>query len=193
MIGPAQKRPPIAFEARLPTSGIIQLQAGTETRIIFDGRIIGGQRGYSIKLDHPPKGFSTEKNGWIGKQKLKEKDKNGKDRFEKNKAAGGIVITVDESVAPGTQLSLVVAAEVRSGKDKIYYPAPAITHQSDQKEKLIECSFSINRLVAVNDHESSQLLNREIYHDKKYTHNHERCCCCNVCNECLSPQYRSHK
>jgi hypothetical protein len=126
VLAPVQKRPPVAFEARLPKSGIIHLQAGAATRVVFDGRLMGGQRGYVIKLDNPPDGFSTEKNGWIGKQKLKEKDKNGNPRFEKNKAIGSILISVDESVAPGTQLSLVVTAEVKNGKDIISYPAPAI-------------------------------------------------------------------
>ncbi|MDF7800577.1 PPC domain-containing protein [Pontiellaceae bacterium B1224] len=127
VLAPVSKRPPVSFEARIPKIGIIEMQAGKETRIGLTGRVAtGAQRGYSVKLNDPPEGFSTEKSGWIGKQKLKEKDKNGNVRFEKNKAAGSIVISVDESVKPGTLLSLVLEAEVRNGKDKTYFPAPAI-------------------------------------------------------------------
>jgi hypothetical protein len=126
VLAPVEKRPPVWFHARVPKSGIVELQAGKETRIVFEGNIVGSQRGYALKLDHPPEGFSTEKNGWVGKQKQKGKDKNGKTKYEKNMAAGSILISVDESVEPGTELSLVVDAEVRKGRDTILYPAPAI-------------------------------------------------------------------
>ncbi|MDF7808963.1 hypothetical protein P4E94_16065 [Pontiellaceae bacterium B12219] len=133
VLAPVQKRPPVAFEARLPKSGIIPLQAGEETRIMLEGYLAGPKRGCTVKLDNPPEGFHIVKNGWIGKQKLK--DKNGNDRFDKNKAVGSILISVDETVAPGTQLSLVVAAEVKNGKDIISYPAPAIPVKVVRKKK----------------------------------------------------------
>ncbi|MDF7824355.1 hypothetical protein P4B35_10055 [Pontiellaceae bacterium B12227] len=126
VLAPVEKRPPVLFHAKVPKSGIVELQAGKTTRINFEGNIVGGQKGYTIKLDNPPEGFSTERNGWVGKQKKKGKDKNGKPILEKNRAAGSIPIMVDESVKPGTKLSLVVSAEVRRGRDKVYFPAPAI-------------------------------------------------------------------
>jgi hypothetical protein len=122
VLAPVSQKPPLAFEARIPKSGFIELVAGEETRILFDGRTT--QKGFPVKLDNPPEGFSTEKNGWIGRKKLKAKE--GKERYAKNLAVGSIMVMVDESVKPGTRASLVVAAEVRRGKDKIYYPAPAI-------------------------------------------------------------------
>lgn len=124
VLAPVEQRAPVVFEANVPKSGIIELQAGKETRIAFKGKIFGGQKGYTVKLDNPPEGFSTEKNGWIGRKQVKGRD--GKKRLEKNMAWGSIVVAVDESVKPGTRASLVVDAEVRKGKDKTYYPAPAI-------------------------------------------------------------------
>ncbi|WP_372799014.1 hypothetical protein [Pontiella sp.] len=126
VLAPVEKRPPVVFSANIPKSGTVLLEAGTEKRISFEGHITGQQRGYTLTLDHPPEGFSAPKNGWIGKQKIKTQKKDGKDAWAKNKAAGSILITVDESVVPGTELSLVVLAEQKRGKEKIYYPAPAI-------------------------------------------------------------------
>ncbi len=126
VLAPMEKRPPLLFNAIIPKSGIILLEAGKETRIRFEGHIVGQQRGYAVQLDHPPEGFSTPKNGWVGKPKNKNKQTDGKDSWGKNKAAGFILIAVDESVEPGTELSLIVAAEQKRGKEKIYYPAPAI-------------------------------------------------------------------
>ena len=126
VLAPVEKRPPVVLHARIPKSGIIELQAGKATRIILEGNMAGPQRGFPVKLDNPPEGFSLEKNGWIGKQKLKGKNKKEKPKFEKNKAVGSIEITVDESIDPGTKLSLVLVAELRRGKDTIRYPAPAI-------------------------------------------------------------------
>jgi hypothetical protein len=125
VLAPVSQRPPLAFEARIPKAGVIELPAGRETRISFNGRVSGPNKGYSIKLDNPPEGFSAVKNGWIGRTNNKDKKKDGKP-FDKNMAAGQIVLKVDESVAPGTRASLVVAAEVRKGKETTYYPAPAI-------------------------------------------------------------------
>ncbi len=126
VLAPVSTKPPLSFEARIPKSGFIELAAGRESQIFFNGRISSGQRGYSVKLDNPPEGFSTEKNGWISKKKLKGKTKDGKARYDKAVAAGSMKVTVDESIEPGTRLSLVVTAEVRKGKDKVYHPAPAI-------------------------------------------------------------------
>lgn len=124
ILAPVEQRPPVAFEARMPKSGVIELVAGQEMRIKFDGRIFGGKKGFPVRLDNPPEGFSTKKNGWVGRKQVKGKD--GKKRFEKNMAQGAILVTVDESIKPGTRASLVVVAEVRKGRDKTYYPAPAI-------------------------------------------------------------------
>ena len=126
ILAPVSKVPPVVFEARLAKSGVLYLPSGTETWVGLDGAVNAKQRGFSVLLDSPPEGFSTEKNGWIGKKQLKEKDKKGKPRIHKKDAAGGIKIMVDESVKPGTRLSLVVSAEVRQGRDKVRYPAPAI-------------------------------------------------------------------
>lgn len=126
VLAPVEKRPPVLFNAKVPKSGIVELQVGKETWIGLDGNIVGQQRGYGIRLDNPPEGFSTEKNGWIGKKKIKTKQKDGKDQWHKSLAQGSIKIMVDESVEPGTRLSLVLSAEVRRGREKIYYPAPAI-------------------------------------------------------------------
>lgn len=124
VLAPVEQKPPLAFEARIPKSGVIELPAGQETRILLDGNIFAGQKGYTIKLDTPPEGFSTPKNGWVGRKQIKGKD--GKKKNDKNLATGAILIKVEESVPPGTRSSLVVAAEVRQGRDSIYYPAPAI-------------------------------------------------------------------
>lgn len=126
VLAPISTKSPVSFEARIPKSGFIELPSGGEKWIPFDGRIFDGKKGYQVKLDHPPEGFSTEKNGWIGRKKLKGKSKNGKVRYDKQISAGGIMIAVDESVKPGTQLSLVVVTEIKKGKDSTYYPAPAI-------------------------------------------------------------------
>uniref|UniRef100_UPI003568538E hypothetical protein n=1 Tax=Pontiella sp. TaxID=2837462 RepID=UPI003568538E len=125
VLAPVSQRPPVAFQARIPKSGAIELPAGQETRILFNGRVMGPNKGYSLKLDNPPEGFSAVKNGWIARANNKDKKKDGKP-LDKNIATGQILIKVDESVAPGTRASLVVAAEVRKGKDSTYHPAPAI-------------------------------------------------------------------
>ncbi|MEI6890621.1 MAG: hypothetical protein V5783_00485 [Pontiella sp.] len=125
VLAPVSKRPPIWFHAKIPTSGVIELEAGKTTRIVLEGSIVGQNRGYAIMLDHPPEGFRAEKNGWIGKQKKNNK-KDGKNRGAKDKANGSIRIVVDESVRPGTKLSLVLSAEVKRGRDKAYFAAPAI-------------------------------------------------------------------
>jgi hypothetical protein len=126
VLAPVTEQPPVVFEARIPKSGIIEIPAGGKKWISFDGRIFTGQKGYSVKLDHPPEGFSTEKNGWVGRKKLQGKNKDGKPKLDKKVATGGIQIFVDEAVEPGTTLSLVVAAEIKKGRDVSTYPAPAI-------------------------------------------------------------------
>ncbi|QBG46392.1 hypothetical protein EGM51_02895 [Verrucomicrobia bacterium S94] len=135
VLAPVEKRPPVLFHAKVPKSGIIELVAGRETRIGFEGTIVGKQRGYSVKLDHPPEGFSTAKNGWIGKKRIKTKKKDGRDEWHKTDAWGTIMIKVDDSIEPGTELSLVVSAEVKRGQEKIYYPAPAIPVKVVEEKK----------------------------------------------------------
>ncbi|MEA2069552.1 MAG: hypothetical protein U9P12_10155, partial [Verrucomicrobiota bacterium] len=125
VLAPVSQRPPVVFEVRLPKSGTIELPIGQETRIGFDGRIYG-QRGFALKLDNPPEGIAAVKNGWVGRKRMSGKTADGKPKYEKNLAAGSILLTANEPLKPGAQLSLVVAAEVRRGRDKIYYPAPAI-------------------------------------------------------------------
>ncbi len=124
MLAPVETRPPVLFNARMPKSGVILMEAGQETRIPLEGHISGEKRGFSVSLDDPPEGFSTEKNGWIGKKRTKNKQRN--DEWEEHEAVGSILISVDESVAPGTELSLVVQAEVKNGRETTYFCAPAI-------------------------------------------------------------------
>ncbi len=118
VLAPVDKRPPIVFHASVPKSGVIELEAGTRTRVRLEGNIVGPGKGFGVKLDHPPEGFSIAKNGWIGVQK----GKGG----AKTSAVGNLLIDVDASVAPGTKLSLVVFAEAKQGRDTVRYPAPAI-------------------------------------------------------------------
>lgn len=125
VLAPVAQKPPVSFEVRVPKSGIIELPVGQETRILLDGRIVGGQKGYSLKLDNPPEGITLKK-GWVGRKQNKGKNSSGKSKYEKNIAIGSLLLVADESYKPGDRISLVVAAEVRKGKEKIYYPAPAI-------------------------------------------------------------------
>ena len=125
VLAPVSSRPPVAFEAQVPKTGIIELPAGQETRIPLKGRIAGFQKGYSVKLDSPPEGITAEK-GWIGLKKAGGKTAAGKPVVEKNLAVGSILLSVDDSVEPGTQLSLVVVAEMKKGREVSYFTAPAI-------------------------------------------------------------------
>ncbi|MEE9368204.1 MAG: hypothetical protein V3V05_04995 [Pontiella sp.] len=124
VLAPVSAVPPVAFEVTIPKSGVVELPLGKEIRINLAGRIEGGQRGYNLKLNNPPEGITLKK-GWIGKQQ-KGKMADGKNKFDKTKAVGSLLIVAEEPIEPGMLFSLVVEAEVRKGREKIYYPAPAI-------------------------------------------------------------------
>lgn len=126
VLAPVAQRSTVVFEARLPKSGVIELPLGKEVWIPHTGKVFGGSRGFALSLDNPPEGITVKK-GWFSKKKLKEKTKSGKDKFEKNIAAGSILLVAEEPLKPGDTLSLVVVAEVRKGKEKIKVAAPAIT------------------------------------------------------------------
>ena len=125
VLAPVEENPPLAFEAKIPKSGFIELPLGEETRIVFEGTASGFAKGANLKLDHPPEGI-TEGKGWIGRKKPNERNANGQSRNARNDAAGSIVVTASEPLQPGDHLSLVVAAEIKRGKETAAYPAPAI-------------------------------------------------------------------
>jgi hypothetical protein len=125
MLAPVSERPPLFFEARIPKSGFIEVPLGTDFRIPLTGRFIGQGKGSTLKLDHPPEGLISVK-GWIGRKKPTGRKTDGTVKVDKNLAVGQIVIHAKEPLKPGDQLSLVVVAEVRKGREKTLYPAPAI-------------------------------------------------------------------
>lgn len=125
VLAPVSQIPPLAFEARIPKSGIIELPLGEEVRVSFSGRVRLGLKGAQVKLDHPPEGLTAEK-GWVGRKKKTGQTSDGKPRYEKNLATGSILLKAEEPLKPGDLASLIVVAEIKKGKEKISYPAPAI-------------------------------------------------------------------
>jgi len=127
MLAPTTTSVPVSFTVRVPASGIIELPLGKEVRIPIDGKIGRNLKGVSLKLDHPPEGYSLKK-GWMGPKRLKGKTPKGKPRFVKGGVASGqIILTAAEPLKVGDTTSLVVTAIVRRGKIETRYPAPAIT------------------------------------------------------------------
>ena len=110
---------PLAFTMRVPASGFIELPLGEEVKLSINGRIRKGLKGAKLLLDHPPEGLVVVK-GWMGPKRVKGKP-------QKNVAAGQITLKAEEPLKPGDTVSLVVAAEVRKGRETILYPAPAIS------------------------------------------------------------------
>lgn len=124
VLAPVTKKPPLAFEARIPKSGVIEVPLGEEMKIQFVGRIFDGAgKGAPLKLDNPPDGITLSK-GWISRKKFKRKD--ARQNSNKNMAVGHVIITAEEPLIIGQRLSLVVVAEAGKRKEKIDYPAPAI-------------------------------------------------------------------
>ncbi|VGO20923.1 PPC domain-containing protein [Pontiella sulfatireligans] len=125
VLAPVSKQSPLNFEARIPKSGVVYLPLGQEVRVILDGKSRSGAKGFQVKIDHPPEGIAFKK-GWIARKKLKGKNAEGKQRYHKSDVAGAILITAGEPLKPGDELSLVVMAVERKGKEEFLYPAPAI-------------------------------------------------------------------
>jgi hypothetical protein len=125
VLAPVLEKPPLAFEARIPKSGVIELPVGKETLIQFNGHAFSIGKGVALKLDNPPEGITLKK-GWIGRKKRGGKAAGGQQKFDRNVAQGSILLQVDEPLKPGDRLMLVVVAEIKKGKDKTRYPAPAI-------------------------------------------------------------------
>ncbi|MDH3981918.1 MAG: hypothetical protein OES84_03345, partial [Kiritimatiellaceae bacterium] len=125
MLAEVSQKPPLAFEAKLPKSGIIEVPLGQEFRIQLTGQAFSTGKGASVKFDNPPEGISSTK-GWIGRKRVKGKKANGQPEYDKNHARGSITLTAEEPLKLGDRLSLVVVAEIRKGKEKLRYPAPAI-------------------------------------------------------------------
>ncbi len=125
VLAPLSAPTPLAFKVRVPPSGMIELPLGGEKRIPVDGKIPKGLKGASLVLDHPPEGFSGTK-GWMGPKRAKGKTADGKPKFVKGQAAGGILLKAEAPLKPGDTASLVVVAIVRKGREETRYPAPAI-------------------------------------------------------------------
>ena len=118
---PVSQKPPVVFKAILPEGRLVELPLGKEIRIQLNGRIIGEQKGCTLRLNNPPEGI-TLKSGWIGKQgkgkQGKGKKARGNQGLNNNSATGSILICAEEPLKAGTHLSLVVEAEIKRGKVK---------------------------------------------------------------------------
>ena len=110
---------PLIFEAKLPKSGVIEIALGGEVRVTLNGHVRKGMNGAKLKLDHPPEGLTADK-GWVGRKKSKGKID------AKGFAAGSILLKAEEPLKPGFKTSLVVAGEIKRGKETTLYYAPAI-------------------------------------------------------------------
>jgi hypothetical protein len=117
ILSPAATPAPVALEARLPRSGVIQLPLGQETRIPLKGFVHTDKRGITVSLEKPPAGLTVLK-GWMGRDK--------KVSQEDGSATGSILIKAEAPLEPGTQLTVIPAAILRNGKEETYYPGPAI-------------------------------------------------------------------
>jgi len=124
VLAPVEQPAAISFEVTVPKSGIVELPIGEEVKLRLTGRF-RGMTGAKLKLDHAPEGFSMVK-GWLGRQTGKGKTSDGKPKYEKGVAWGEIILKAEEPLAPGFKTSIVVAAEVRKGKETTLYPSPAI-------------------------------------------------------------------
>lgn len=125
VLAPVSTPAPLAFEVRVPNSGIVELPLGEEVVLRVDGKIRKGLKGAQLTLDHPPEGFSVVK-GWVGQKRAKGKTKDGQLNFMKGVAAGQITLKTEEPLKPGDTTTLVVVAVVKKGREETRYPAPAI-------------------------------------------------------------------
>jgi hypothetical protein len=124
VLAPIEQPAAISFEVSVPKSGIVELPIGEEVKLRLTGRI-RGLNGAKLKLDNAPEGFTMVK-GWLGRKKGKGKTSDGKPKYEKGVAWGEIILKAEEPLVPGFKTSLVVAAEVKRGKETTLYPSPAI-------------------------------------------------------------------
>ena len=126
VLAPDGKPALLSFEVGIPKSGTVRLPLGKEVYLKLQGQIQGkGFRGAKLELVNPPGGVSLVK-GWIGRKRLKGKNKNGKPRFDKNLLAGSVRIKADAPLEPGFEGSLIVQAVVRRGRDELRFAAPAV-------------------------------------------------------------------